>query len=155
MMIVEDNTGLPDATSYCTVAFADNFLKIDSNFSVWSAKQTAEKEIALEYATAVLDELVFYYGEKLKDTQALDLPTTKILIDNNIKKATALLALDYVLGKRILEETAVTDINSISVPDLSISLKSTKTPTLSLRIQKLLAGVGKVYASETTYIQRC
>ncbi len=154
-MIVEDNTGLSNATSYCTVAFADNFLKIDSNFSVWSAKQTAEKETALEYATVVLDELVFYYGKKLKDTQALDLPTTKILIDNNIRKAVALIALDYVLGKRILEETAVTDINSISVPDLSISLKSTKTPTLSLRIQKLLAGVGMIYAGETTYIQRC
>lgn len=154
-MIVEDNTGLSNATSYCTVAFADNFLKIDSNFAVWSAKQTTEKETALEYATIVLDELIFYFGEKLKDTQSLDLPTTKILIDNNIRKAVSLIALDYVFGKRILEETPVTDISSISVPDLSISLKSTKTPTLSLRIQKFLAGVGTVYASETTYIQRC
>lgn len=154
-MIVEDNTGLSDATSYCTVAFADNYLKIDSNFSVWDSKEDVEKETALEYATAVLDELVFYYGAKLKSTQALDLPTTLVPVDNNVRKAASLLALDYILGKRILEETNTSDISSISVPDFSVSIKSTQTPTLSPRIQKLLGSVGTVYASNTSYVKRC
>jgi hypothetical protein len=74
-LIVEDGTGRPDAESYCTVAFADEYHAARGN-AAWAALSPLGKEIALRKAT---DFMLSNFGSRWVGTratalQALDWP---------------------------------------------------------------------------------
>jgi hypothetical protein len=96
--VVEDGTGLSNANTYITVAFADDYFT-ERNIIAWSGTN-AEKEAFILRATDYI-ELVFGYrfiGSKFLATQALEHPRiaddgTSLGVPLNLKKACAEYAL--------------------------------------------------------------
>lgn len=72
-LIVEDGTGLANAESYVSVAFADDYHERYGNAD-WAALGTDQKEIALRKATQYLDSEYSFIGDRKTTTQALEWP---------------------------------------------------------------------------------
>lgn len=101
--IVEDGSGRPDATSYLTVAFADEYLG-----ATWAQDNSAKEEAliaATEYQEARWGHVL--RGVPLVHTQALEMPRARLYdrygrqvngIPDDFKKATAIYAKHYVAG---------------------------------------------------------
>lgn len=68
---VEDGTGIADANSYASVAFADAYFA-DRNNTTWSAASTADKEFALVKAT---DYIELRFGSRWKGNLAPEATT--------------------------------------------------------------------------------
>ena len=66
--------GDPNANSYCTVAEANTYHDAHLYGTVWSEAETAQKTVALIWATRLLDEMCDWVGEKINSTQALRWP---------------------------------------------------------------------------------
>lgn len=104
VFLVEDETGLEDATSYVSEAYADDYLG-----SSWAA-DTAAKEAALMAGTEYADAR---WGSRLKGyplvtTQGLEFPRQAIYdrygntiegVPDEWKKAVSLYAKEFVAGK--------------------------------------------------------
>lgn len=134
--VVEDGTGLSNATSYTTVAEADAYF--DGLGTSWAAtgEDTANKQVALNQATAALDLLYGqqYRGYPLTSVQALLFPRTVFTINGTqdvigipvlLKKAVFETAVKYVNGDNIfpdLNEAAVVKSKSVTLGDLSKSV---------------------------------
>ena len=65
-LIVEDGSGLSDAESLCSVAYATTY-HADRGNTTWAALTTAEQEQALRKATEYMQEI---YGERWKGVRA-------------------------------------------------------------------------------------
>lgn len=73
--IVEDGTIVANANSYLTVEEATAILEIDdSQFAIWDALTTEEKQKALVRATLYLDDFYQWYGRRTDPTQSLKWP---------------------------------------------------------------------------------
>lgn len=73
--VVEDGTGLSNATSYVSVAEADDYYTIDANFSAaWGALNSTQKEYRLAWAARILDQKVDWAGEKHVEDSGLRWP---------------------------------------------------------------------------------
>lgn len=85
---VEDGTGLPDATSYVDVAFADSYFE-RIGFTAWASMEIPAKENALMNGTEYADIRwgARIGGTLLKLTQALQFPR-KGLYDRNWRPVT-------------------------------------------------------------------
>jgi len=83
--VVEDGTNLATATSYVSVAAADDYFEIDRPFTAtWTALSTTEKEYRLAWATRVLDQKVKWNGTKDTETQALEWPRDSVYDRNGV-----------------------------------------------------------------------
>jgi len=71
--VVEDGTGLSDATSYVSLAWADAYF-IDRGNTTWSGATDSEKEISLIKATDYVDATYSFVGIKGSSAQALEWP---------------------------------------------------------------------------------
>lgn len=74
-LIPEDGTGLANADSLCSLAFADQH-HADRGITLWASMTTAEREQALRRATDFMGEVYRrkWAGYRVKETQALDWP---------------------------------------------------------------------------------
>lgn len=74
MIIVEDGTGKPDAESFCTVAFADQYFSA-RNVLTWTGTD-ATKEAYLRAATDYMEQVyrMRWAGSRTTSTQALSWP---------------------------------------------------------------------------------
>lgn len=73
--VVADGTNLTNATSYVSVAEADDYFEVDRAFTAtWSALTTTEKEYLLGWSTRILDQKIKWKGTKDTTTQALEWP---------------------------------------------------------------------------------
>ena len=72
---VEDGTGITGANSYVSVAEADDYYVVDTNFAAtWADLDTSEKEARLAWASRVLDQKVVWAGVKAVETSGLRWP---------------------------------------------------------------------------------
>lgn len=106
--VVEDGTGVEDANSYTTVAFADTYISINAQQSpLWDALAPEAKEHLLARATQFLDRMIQWKGEKTIEDSPLRWPrsgvydTDHILIPDNViprvlQEATAELAIYFI-----------------------------------------------------------
>ena len=76
-MIVENGTGLPNADSYVTVEFADNYFSA-RGVSVWATLTNTVKEQLLIKGTDFIDNIYQWYGKKEFEHQALRFPRVDI-----------------------------------------------------------------------------
>ncbi len=95
--IVEDGTGIADATSYTTVAYADSYF-LDRNNAEWAAFTTAIKESLLIQATDYIETVYYqsWVGVPLTTTQSLAFPRSYLgetLYPDRLQKAVCELAL--------------------------------------------------------------
>lgn len=115
MFIVEDGTGIANANSYCTVAFANDYFTERGNLT-WIDAFDAAKEIALIKAT---DYIELRYANRFKDNilfpdvpQALSFPRTgTVAMPVQLLRATC----EYALRALSAELTA--DISNDLIKD--------------------------------------
>ena len=148
-LIVETGSGLPDANSYASVAFVDDYFLYRSNPTTWTDATTADKEQALRMATFYISER---YGNRWRgvidsDTQALDWPRsgvvdgdTGLYYDNDempkrLLHATAEIALRYLAGTTLRPDVEPGDGNitssTVSVGAISITEDFVGTATIA------------------------
>lgn len=74
-LIVEDGTGMADAESYISVAYADTYFD-NRGITLWATLLAAEKEQALRRAIDYLGQVyrLRWKGSRVNGTQALDWP---------------------------------------------------------------------------------
>ena len=76
-MIVENGIGLPNADSYVTVEFADDYFSA-RGVSEWATLTTAVKEQLLIKATDFIDNIYQWCGKREFETHALRFPRVDI-----------------------------------------------------------------------------
>lgn len=78
--VVETGAGLANATSYVSVAEADDYYTIDTNFTAtWTGLTTQAKEYLLAWATRILDQKTEWKGcMSVPATQNLRWPRTGV-----------------------------------------------------------------------------
>ncbi len=77
--IVEDGTGLPNATSYVSVEDADDIIVMNIHAATaWAELTHDQKEHLLSWASRYLDERVRWKGRKVSETSALRFPRTGV-----------------------------------------------------------------------------
>lgn len=135
--IVEDGTGLANATSYTTLVFADDYFA-DRGVVRWTENSCdAEQQVALILATDYIDVRYRFRGfQRFPDVQALEWPrdgllsrTEQIIIDPDtvpirVQKATAeiaLVALDSDIFPNALKEGSEVLAESKGARGLTIS----------------------------------
>lgn len=73
-LIVEDGSGVTDAESYASVAFADTYWPLQGGNADWEGASTSDKEAALRRATRYIESRFEFYEESIAITQALSYP---------------------------------------------------------------------------------
>jgi len=152
--VVEDGSGLAGATSYVSVADADDYFVIDKNFAAdWAALATQDKEYSLAWASRLLDQKTDWKGTRLLETSGLRWPRSYIYDRDNIliaddvvpeavKQATCELAKflqenDLTVGKDIENmKRIVVDVIEIEYQDQTTQ---SNVPTI---INAILTGLG-------------
>lgn len=78
---VEDGTGEDDSNSYCTVAFADDYLSVKtaSFTTTWGALTNTQKENALMWGARVIDQRARWRGVRANEVQAMAWPRIGVL----------------------------------------------------------------------------
>lgn len=72
--VVETGAGLDNATSYVSVAEADDYFTPDTFFATWDPLTQTQKEHALAWASRLLDQKCEYAGTIASEEQALRWP---------------------------------------------------------------------------------
>lgn len=125
---VEDGTGLADANSYCSLAFADSYHDAQGNPSAWLSAAPVTKRDALRRAAESLD---LRYGHRWtgirqSSEQGLDWPRLMVtdsagndveddVVPNRVKQAAAVAALQLLQGDELVPVSLTTaDISSES-----------------------------------------
>jgi hypothetical protein len=127
-LIVENGTGLANAESYASVAYADAYFAA-RNVNNWDGN-TASKEgylrIATEYIEATYAEL--WKGYKRTREQALQFPRTSLELDGFFLD-------DNVIPKELMNaccELAHRAVHSTLLPDLTKSVKREKVDVIEV-----------------------
>lgn len=127
-IIVEDGTGLSNSNSYATIAESNTFLALNVNAGAyWEDLDEDIKTQVLIMATAYLDQLVYWYGQKTVPASALRWPRENVkdldgiligenVIPQNLKRATVDLA--YSLSK----EDRFAESDSIGVSEMKVDV---------------------------------
>lgn len=99
-LVVEDGTGLDNAVSYVSVAFADDYFAMRGN-QTWATLDAEKKAQYLVLASDYISMRFKYKGSILNKTQALEFPRKDIGLPIKVQQATceyALRAVDGVLA---------------------------------------------------------
>lgn len=112
--VVEDGTGLADATSLVSVTYADEFFA-DRNRSAWVALSTQQKQGHLVEGTDYLTNRWngLFLSQPLNDNQALPFPRKAFGLPTNVLKAVCEYAYQSAFGTLYNEMT--TDASGIAV----------------------------------------
>lgn len=77
--VVETGNADPDATSYCTVEFADDYIGINIHASAeWLSQTETSKQNLLMRASKYLDQMVQWEGERVDDESGLRWPRSGV-----------------------------------------------------------------------------
>lgn len=121
--VVEDGTGKSDATSYVSVAEADDIAALNIHTSTaWNALTVGQKQNLLIYVTKALDARTRWRGEKTTLTQALEWPRKDVvdrfgnkLADNAVPFNVRMAVVEFA------KWTAGSDKVSVDRPDSVVS----------------------------------
>lgn len=88
--VVEDGTVVANATSYVTLAFADDYLSVKpaATTTTWDALADADKEDFLMWATRLLDQRTIWSGVKYDSDSALQWPRAGVYDRDGLPVAT-------------------------------------------------------------------
>lgn len=156
--VVEDGTGLPDATSYVSVEEADDIITMNIHASAsWEALDVADKERLLAWASRYLDERTRWFGHKAVEASALRWPRSGVtdrdgvrldanMIPRQLQIATAEMARYLVDEDRSVErgQDALTRLKA-DVIELEFS-EGYRLPQVPSHMQYLIKGIGTISA---------
>lgn len=163
-LVVEDGTGVAEANSYCTVAFANAYHAAYGNPSAWSGATKTTKEDALRVATRVVDEAygARWHGSRVDIDQALDWPRESVVDTNGtayladdeipvaLKRWVARYALLHINGEDLSPETQANgDVRSESLSaegfSKSVTYSGVKTATKRFpALERMLRNAGLI-----------
>ena len=172
--VVEDGTGLDNATSYVSVDEADAYQALNAYGSAWTGYTEARKQSGLVNATQYIDITFNYRGTRLRQEQRLEFPRTystqdvydirtpirqiNRMVPRLIKEATIVLA-GHVLSSNI--ETLVNaeggssgesgQLRSLSVGGLSLGLSGSTTPQTNRQIRTLVTNTVGYFLTDLRY----
>lgn len=159
--VVEDGSGLANATSYVSVAEADDLAGLNiHNSADWLALSLSTKQSLLSYVSRVLDSRTMWDGTQVSSTQALAWPRSdvtdkygNVLASNAIPLAVRWAVVE--LAKHTMAEDLLAKvgpdqivreikIDSISVAFgnyTDVAMAKYKTPAI---VTDILKGIGRV-----------
>lgn len=98
--VVEDGLGDPQANSYCTVEFADDYIEANGHVSAdWLDQEEEDKQRLLARASKVLDIRFKWYGTRVEPDSGLAWPRAGVVIDGALVP-------DNVIPRILKEATA-------------------------------------------------
>lgn len=165
--VVESGNGDATANSYLSVEDADTYHDNHGAPAAWTAATTPQKEAALRIATQYLDAVyvTVWQGQRINETMALDWPRWQVwdadgfpvnysAVPQQIKDATAYLALKSLAGELLPDSEAASNVTSESLTlgalAISTSYSGTKTGAKYFKlVEKIIAelttGTGRIY----------
>jgi hypothetical protein len=125
--IVEDGSGLTEANSYVSVAWADSYFASSMDRDDWDFLDLEDKQAALIQATSIIDDFWEFNGVVLRYTQALQLPRygmpdrsgRSLIRSNEIPMAARQATAELALFLRRQRDSGVTEVASASDGDVS------------------------------------
>lgn len=151
---VEDGTGLAAATSYVSVADADDILIVNIHaYSSWNALTTTQKEYLLAWASRYLDAHADWYGTKTVETSGLRWPRTGVTdrdgialsstaIPKQLKVATAEMA-RYLISEDRSTERSQDAIKMLKADVVEIEfIEGYRLPQIPSHLTYLIDGLG-------------
>lgn len=138
--VVEDGSGLEDANSFCSVAFAEQYFEDYGAPTGWSGFSTEQKEDKLRTGTQFIDLTFNWKGKKsVPLTQALSWPRAEVTVDGTLLSSTEL---PYKLQAACCEATkeAVTGSLFVNPTASSVGLKITTTKVGPITVSKEWSG---------------
>ena len=126
-MPLDATPGGSQSNSYCLLVEANAYHAQTLNAATWTAATDGNKEIALQWATRLLDEQVEWAGDIVTDTQALRWPRYGVYTPDNLlldsesiptflKNATAELA------KQLLASDRTAESSSVGIAELTVDV---------------------------------
>lgn len=154
--VVEDGTGLSDATSYVSVAEADDIITMNIHASAsWAELEVGDKERLLSWASRYLDERTRWFGDKVVETSALRWPRSGIVdrdgiallanaVPRQLQIATAEMARYLIDDDRTVErgQDALTRLKA-DVIELEFA-EGYRLPQVPSHMQYLIKGLGAI-----------
>ena len=157
--LVEDGTGLTLATSYMSVAEADDYIVQNTSiFDDWDLLDTDVREKVLSWSSRYLDQHARWNGTKTVETSGLRWPRTGvcdidgIAIDANtipeqLKEATAELA-SYLMTEDISRVRDQDGIERLRVDVIELYFnKNYRLPSIPPTLNLILTGLGVLIGS--------
>ncbi|UTC29079.1 hypothetical protein MARCHEWKA_05700 [Brevundimonas phage vB_BpoS-Marchewka] len=98
--VVEDGLGDPQANSYCTVEFADDYIEANGHISAdWLDQEEEDKQRLLVRASKVLDIRFKWHGTRVEPDSGLAWPRAGVTLDG-------VMIPDNVIPRLLKEATA-------------------------------------------------
>lgn len=154
--------GAVDANTYCTLAEADSYFEKRLHKTTWSDALSADKNIALAWATSVLDNEINWYGWSMSEVQALRWPRTGLAspdgwtissttIPQFLKNATAEFAMHLIDSDRMADDD-MAGIKQIAVSSIQIATDKWDRKTLIPQaVWQMIRQYGTKYSSTSSY----
>lgn len=154
--LVEDGSGLAEATSYVSVEDADDIIVVNIHADArWSALDDPTKEKLLSWASRYLDSHAKWYGTRVSGTQALRWPREDVTdrdgilipsdsVPRQLKVAVASLATALIDTDRSVErpQDALTRLKA-DVIELEFQ-EGYRLPKVPAHIHELIDGLGVI-----------
>lgn len=164
--LVEDGSGLSEATSYVSVEDADDVIIMNIHASAaWTELTTTQKEHLLSWASRYLDERARWHGTKSVKSSALRFPRTGIVdrdgvtitanaVPRQLKIATAEMARYLIEEDRTVErgQDALTRLKA-DVVELEFS-EGYRLPKVPEHMGYLIQGLGSIGSGSGSKFKR-
>jgi hypothetical protein len=168
-LIVETGAGVVGANSYISADDADIFFEKRLHATAWTDANPDDKEIALMWATRLLEENVNWYGYITYDTQPLRFPRSSLTdiegrdilqttIPQFLKDAVSELAFHLISEDRTLETNRdLVGLKRVKVDTLDITTDGNPLavkPVIPLSVWSIIKFYGRPYG-QTRSLVRC
>ncbi|WNL50645.1 head-to-tail adaptor [Ruegeria phage RpAliso] len=164
--VVEDGTGLSDATSYVSVDEADSIIAMNIHAAPeWAALDVSQKEALLAWASRYLDERARWFGARAVETSALRWPRAGIRDRDNrdiasdeipmqLKIATAEMA-RYLMSEDRTVERDQDGLARLKADVIELEfLEGYRLPEVPDHMQYLILGLGSISAGHGPKFKR-
>lgn len=165
VFVVEDGTGLSNATSYVSVEDATDIICVNIHVSAaWEALSVADQEKLVSWASRYLDAHARWKGTKTVPTSALRWPRCGVydrdntLIDENtipeqLKIATAEMA-RYLITEDRTTERAQDGLESVKADVVEIEfLAGYRLPQIPSHLEYLIQGLGTLSSGTQRFVR--
>lgn len=155
-LIAEDGTGVENANSYATVQQGDDYHAARLRSETWTAADQPTKEAALQQASAYLDAVTIWRGQRKTASQSLAFPRYGLTIEglelphDEIPKQVVEATCE--LARRLIDTDLISDQDSDNISEMTmgggaLGLKfrdDARTNRIPEIITEILRGIGSI-----------
>ena len=169
-LIVETGAGVAGANSYATQDEADLYFEKRLHTATWTDADPDDKDIALMWATSLLDEMINWKGLQVDGYGALRWPRygvwdqdgneiSSMIIPQFLKNATAEFGMHLLAADRTLETNRdLTGFRSIQVDVIKLEMSDFNTnaskPVMPKSVWSIVKFYGSIYGQSKTLVRQ-